>query len=72
MNGSSNWYESRGVWGGILAIAAPLIGVLLHKSISSADITAVSDALAAIGGAVGGLIAVYGRVNATTTIGTKP
>jgi hypothetical protein len=69
---SKPWYASSGVWGGILAVVAPLIGVLLHKTVSSADITAVSDALAAIGGAVGGLIAVYGRVNATTTIGTKP
>lgn len=65
---SKPWYTSTGVWGSILAVAAPLIGVIFHVSISDANSAAISDALAALGSGIGGLIAVYGRVTATTMI----
>jgi hypothetical protein len=64
------WYTSTTIWGSIIAITAPLIGAIFHVNIST-ESAAIADALAGIGGAIGGLIAVYGRVKATTSIGAK-
>ena len=63
------WYTSTSIWGGIIASVSPLIGVIFHFNISSSDVTIISDALAAFGSGIGGLIAIYGRMKATTTIG---
>lgn len=67
---SKPWYASVGVWGGLVAIAAPLVGALFHVTISDADMASITDALTGIGTAIGGLLAVYGRVRATHTIGS--
>ena len=69
MNQSKPWYTSTGVWGGIIAAASPLIGIIFHVSLSDANVTALSDSLAAFGSGIGGLIAIYGRMKATTSIG---
>jgi len=66
---SKPWYTSTTVWGGIIAAASPLIGVIFHVNLAS-ESAAIADALAALGAGIGGLIAVYGRTKATTTIGT--
>ena len=66
---SKPWYASTTVWGGIIAAVSPLIGVIFHVNLAS-EATAISDALAALGAGIGGLIAVYGRTKASTTIGT--
>lgn len=68
MNESKPWYASSGIWGGILAAAAPAIGLVFHMTVSSADTAQLADALAAIGAGIGGLVAVYGRVKATKQI----
>ena len=69
MDGSKAWYASSGVWGGVLAVAAPIAGVVLKVSIGGDEIALAAEALAAIGGGVGGLLAIYGRVKATQRIG---
>lgn len=69
MNDTKPWYASTGVWGGIIAVLTPLIGAFFHMTVSSADSAALADALAGIGTAIGGILAVYGRVTATTQIG---
>lgn len=71
MNGNKQWYESSGVWGGVIVIISPLIVVFFHMTVSSADATQLADAFAGIGTAVGGILAVYGRVTATKQIGGK-
>ena len=69
MDGSKAWYASSGVWGGVLAVAAPVASVVLKVSIGGDDIALAGEALAAIGGVVGGLLAIYGRVKAKDRIG---
>ena len=69
MDGSKAWYASSGVWGGVLAVAAPIASVVLKVSIGGDDIALAAEALAAIGGGVGGLVAIYGRVKAKDRIG---
>lgn len=69
MFGSKAWYASSGVWGGVLAVAAPIASVVLKVSIGGDDIALAAEALAEIGGGVGGLVAIVGRLKATRRIG---
>lgn len=67
MESNKQWYASKTVWGGILAIVGGLAG-LFGVVISEADIAELSDALAVLGPAVaslvGGIGAIYGRYKA--------
>ena len=69
MDGSKAWYASSGVWGGVLAVAAPIASVVLKVSIGGDEIALTAEALAAIGGGVGGLVAIWGRLKAKDRIG---
>ncbi|RFC64231.1 hypothetical protein DYI37_07780 [Fulvimarina endophytica] len=57
------WYRSRTVWGGLVALAAALgglFGLEVSDAIQSAATTALLDTAAAIGA----LVAIYGRLRA--------
>ncbi len=69
MDGSKAWYASSGVWGGVLAVAAPIASVVLKVSVGGDEIALAAEALAAIGGGVGGLVAIWGRLKAKDRIG---
>ncbi|WP_377287811.1 hypothetical protein [Rhizobium sp. SG2393] len=58
-----NWYESKAVWGGIVAAGASLAGLLGVDLPDGAGHDLV-EALTALAGAIGGLVAVYGRISA--------
>lgn len=70
------WYQSRVMWGSIIAIAAPILAPLLSwligetVTISTEEQEAIAAALAAAGSAVGGLVAIYGRFIARKPIGS--
>ena len=53
----------------VLAVAAPVASLVLKVSIGGDEIALAAEALAAIGGGVGGLVAIYGRVKAKDRIG---
>jgi hypothetical protein len=68
MNDVKLWYQSKTIWGALVAILA---GVL---QMSGVDIDAdgqeqFSDGLVALSGAVGGLVALYGRLCAEKKVG---
>lgn len=68
MNDTKQWYQSKTVWGALIAIAASLLqagGVDLD--VAGQD--QLADNLVAISGAVGGLIAIYGRLKAEKRLG---
>jgi hypothetical protein len=48
------WYQSRAVWGALVAILASVLQ---------------TDSLLALVGIVGGLLALYGRLKATVALG---
>ncbi|RIY01299.1 hypothetical protein D3218_07980 [Aureimonas flava] len=58
-----NWYESRTVWGGALALAASLAGLFGIEIVGLAGDEAVT-ALTAAASAVGAAIAIFGRFDA--------
>ncbi len=67
MDGTKTWWQSKTVWGGLVAVAAALTKAS-GAEISLADQSAITDALVNLMGAVGGLLAIYGRLAARTSI----
>jgi hypothetical protein len=62
------WYQSKTVWGALIAIAAPLLGQA-GLQVGGTDQAEIADALTALAGTVGGLLALYGRLTATKGVG---
>jgi hypothetical protein len=60
--------QSKTFWGAIIALGGSAL-TLGHYTLTPADAAAAVDLLSGIAGAVGGLIAIYGRVVATKKIG---
>jgi hypothetical protein len=59
--------ESTTFWGAIVALAGSAL-TLGHYTLTPADAAQAVDLLSGMAGAVGGLIAIYGRVVATKKI----
>lgn len=67
MDDLKNWYQSKTIWGAIIAVGSSV----LHAAgvdIAAGDESQIVDSLVNIAGAVGGLLAVYGRLTATSAI----
>lgn len=62
-----NWYESKAVWGGLIAVGAAVAGAL-GISIDASTQSEITDYIVVGVGAVGGLVAIYGRVKADKQI----
>ena len=61
------WYESRTIWGSLIAIAAALSSTL-GVSIDGATQTELASIVVQFAGAAGSLLAIYGRLVATDMI----
>lgn len=70
MDGTKPWYTSKAVWGGVVAALAG-VASLTGVSLGVEDQDALVEVILALVSAVGGAIAVYGRVTAAKTVG-KP
>lgn len=62
-----SWLASKGVWGGLIAVAAGVAGVLGYN-FSTADQASAMEAITAVISAFGGLLAIWGRVSARQPI----
>jgi hypothetical protein len=67
MQEEKKWWESRTVWGGLVAIGAAAAGAAGYQVDADTQGQAVELILAGIT-AVGGLLAIVGRVKATKAI----
>jgi hypothetical protein len=67
MEDDKQWYLSKTVWGALLALGASVLQ-FTGIQVGAADQSSIADSAVAIAGAVGSLIAVYGRVSATSAI----
>ncbi|HWK13119.1 MAG TPA: hypothetical protein VNS02_01880 [Rhizobiaceae bacterium] len=68
MNDQKPWYLSRTIWASLVSVmsaAAAVIGL----PVSGLDNAALTDALLQAITAISGLIAIFGRMRATTRIG---
>ncbi len=68
MTETKSIWMSRTVWGAAIAVLAALAG-LLGVSIDEADQGILTDAMMQLMGAAGGVLAIWGRVRATSKIG---
>jgi len=68
MNDMKTWYRSKTIWGALIAILASF-AQFLGLEIGDAQQGEIVDAMMTLAGAVGGLVALYGRLAAQTTIG---
>jgi hypothetical protein len=59
-----NWYMSKTVWGGVVAILASC-SHLLGVEIGLDNQSGLVDGLTALATAAGGLVAIWGRISAT-------
>lgn len=62
-----SWYQSKTIWGALIAVAASMSGSIGY-SISPANQAELAQAMVQLVGAVGALVAVYGRLSATDII----
>lgn len=70
MNAVKPWYQSKTVWGGLIAVAAPLLK-MAGLDVDPALQGDIADAAVTLAGALGGLIAIYGRLSASASIGGR-
>ena len=67
MQEEKKWWESRTVWGGLVAIGAAIAGAAGYQVDADTQGQTVELILAGVT-AVGGLLAIVGRVKATKAI----
>ena len=68
MDETKQWYLSKTVWGALIAILAsllPAMGVELDAGTQAR----LADNLVSLAGAIGGLVAIYGRLTAEKRLG---
>ena len=65
------WYQSRGVWGGLLALVAAILAPVAGVTLDAAAQGEIVDIIIGASGLVGSAFAIYGRIKASSTIGTS-
>lgn len=68
MDEMKQWYLSKTVWGALVAIAASLLSGIGFELGADAQ-GELADDLVSLAGAIGGLIAIYGRLTAEKRLG---
>jgi hypothetical protein len=61
------WWASKGVWGGLVAVAAGVAGAFGYV-VSPEDQATVVEGIVALVGIFGGGLAVYGRIRASKLV----
>ena len=68
MDDFKNIFSSKTFWGGAIAVLAGVLGVFGY-TLAADDQVALIDGGAAVAAAVGGVIAIWGRIRASKRIG---
>lgn len=67
MDATKRWYQSKTVWGALVAVGASLAqatGLELAPDVQND----IADLAIAIAGVVGGAVSIYGRISASSVI----
>jgi hypothetical protein len=70
MDNIKQWYQSKAVWGGVIAVAASLLH-LAGFELSDELQGDLADQAVTLAGVAGGLVAIWGRLVATHGISGK-
>lgn len=65
-----NWYQSKTIWGALVVILSALLRAAGYE-FGEAEAAQLTDAAATIATAIGGLLALYGRLTAKLPISQK-
>ncbi len=68
MDGMKAWHQSKTVWGALIAVGASLLQIM-GTEVDAGTQAELADLAVTTVGAIGGLIAIYGRITADTEIG---
>ncbi|MDS7596554.1 hypothetical protein [Agrobacterium tumefaciens] len=67
MDSIKPWYQSKTVWGALIAVFAPLLHVVGFNLPAGFE-SELAEGIVTVAGGIGGLVALYGRLAATKTI----
>ncbi|MBT9368586.1 hypothetical protein KLP42_01655 [Rhizobium sp. CSW-27] len=67
MDNAKPWYLSKTIWGGVIALLAALLQATGQQGSPLAE-GDLAEAATTLAGAVGGVLSVYGRLAAKTSI----
>jgi hypothetical protein len=65
------WYLSKTIWGAVVAALSIGLGLWRHLTMSPQDQASLVDVIVGIAGSMGSVVAIYGRVTATTSINSS-
>ncbi len=68
MTDIKSWWQSKTLWGAIVTIASAALG-LAGLELGDADREALIELMTSLGAAIGGVIAIFGRITAKNRIG---
>ena len=68
MEDNKAWWQSKAVWGGLVAVGSAVAGAF-GISVDGATQEEIVSYIVVGAGAVGGLVAIYGRMRAEKKIG---
>lgn len=68
MDQVKSWFQSKAVWGGVLAFLGAVLGYF-GIDFAAADQAEAVEFVSQLAAAVGGLLAIWGRVKAEKRIG---
>lgn len=64
---TKKWYQSKAIWGGIVAVASGLAG-LIGVEIDEQTQQDIVNVIVEVGSVVGGVMAIYGRLKANKEV----
>jgi hypothetical protein len=64
---TKSWYTSKAIWGGILAIVVPIMSTIGYQ-MTDGDVGELANIITSVATAIGGVIAIWGRISATKAI----
>ncbi len=67
MEGTKSWYQSLGMWGGIITLLA-VVGTIFGFSISAEDQVTATTLAVTIATTIGGIFNLVGRIRASKKI----
>lgn len=68
MNDIKPWYQSKAIWGALIAVGSSVVNAS-GVDLGVDDQGQLADAAVTLAGTIGGLVALYGRVSAKNRIG---
>lgn len=68
MNTTKPWWQSKTLWGAAVTLVAAALG-MAGIDLADSERESVTEMLTSLGAAIGGLIAIFGRISARSRIG---